>query len=439
MKERNKMKIDPDRLFEKLAIGLRESSNSLRNIPINLVDRISKDHRTVKMLEDPNDHVAYQRLIDCTFKNEDIYDYLFRQNLAQEGLVAISASTDVYKISSFNAKIQKMSNNRLHVEITEVFSISKVKGLGKIYNDGERIDFTGVQPRQIIDWICKILQCSSENLFDRLDKKDLKSLFSSDYSKYFDKDGLLRSEFSDLDTYDLLESNLDFDAVAREFMPMIISKYWQFDSVKRRWTHNYEYEVDYSDAIVHLDENQLSIKEKVRDRIYSALKESFPFKINFGAIETPLVDAAFEMIALRLRDSDTYQDIKISQDKLDEESFINALEYFSQIELVDYIKDCKMPITLSICSSQEDTDRYKVFCHVMVYADFFEGSVVYTDEELKSVPTEVYMRLLAEDRNLDFEENYDSLKEEVLETCHDSRFLHQTFRSELELDFEDIY
>lgn len=430
------MKINPDKLFEKLAIGLKESSDSLRNIPINLVDRINRDDHIVKMIEDLNDHVAYQRLLDCTFKNEDIYDHVFRQNLAQEGLVAISASTDVYKISSFNAKITKMDNDRLHVEITELFSVSKVKGLGKIYNDGERVDFTSMQPRQIIDWICRILQCSSDDLIDRLDKKDLKNLFNSDYSKYFEKDGLLRNEFRELDTYEFLESNLDFDAVAKDFMPMIISKYWQFDTVKRGWTHNYEYEVDYSDAIVHLDENQLSIKEKVRDRIYSALKESFPFKINFSAIETPLVDAAFEMIVLRLRDTNTYQDITISAD---EESFINSLEYFEQIELVDYIKDYKMPITLSICSSQEETDRYKVFCHVMVYADFFEGSVVYTGEELKSVPTESYMRLLADSRNLDFEENYDSLKEEVLETCHDSRFLHQTFRSELEIDFEDLY
>lgn len=60
-----------------------------------------------------------------------------------------------------------------------------------------------------------------------------------------------------------------------------------------------------------------------------------------------------------------------------------------------------MPIMISIYSSQEETDRYKVYCHVTVYADFFDGSVVYTDEELKSVPTESYMRLLADERNLD--------------------------------------
>ena len=30
MKERKKMKIDPDKLFEKLAIGLKESSDSLK-------------------------------------------------------------------------------------------------------------------------------------------------------------------------------------------------------------------------------------------------------------------------------------------------------------------------------------------------------------------------------------------------------------------------
>ena len=433
------MKIDPDKLFEKLAVGLRENSDSLRNIPIDLADRINKDYHIVKMIEDPKRNAAYPRLLDCTFKNEDIHDYVFRKNLAQEGLVAISASTDTYKISSFNAKITKMDNNRLHVEITEVFSVSSVKGLGKIYDSGERVDFTSMQSRQIIDWICKILQCSSDSLLDRLDKKDLKSLFKSDYSKYFDKDGLLRNEFADLDTYEFLESNLDFNAVAKEFMPAIISKYWQFDTVKRGWTNNYEYEVDYSDAIVELNEAQLSLKEKVKDRIYSELTESFPFKINFNALETPLVDAAFEMIALRLRDADTYRDMKISEDKIDEKSFINSLEYFSQIELIDYIKEYKMPITISIYSSQEETDRYKVFCHVEVYADFFEGSVVYTEEDLTSVPTEFYMKALADDRNLDLEENYESLRNEVLETCHDSRFLHHVLRSELELDFEDIY
>ena len=269
------MKIDPNKLFEKLAIGLKESSDSLRNLPIDLVDRINRDYHIVKMIEDPNGYVAYPRLLDCTFKNEDIYDHVFRQNIAQEGLVAISASTDAYKISSFNAKIRNIDNNRLHVEITEVFSVSKVKGLGKIYNDGERVDFTSMQLRQIIDWICRILQCQSDELLNRLDKKDLKNLFNSDYSKYFEKDGLLRNEFADLDTYDFLESNLDFDTVAKDFMPTIISKYWPFETVKRGWTNNYEYEIDYSDAIVHLDENQLSLKEKVRDRIYSALKESF--------------------------------------------------------------------------------------------------------------------------------------------------------------------
>ena len=78
MKERKKMKIDPNKLFEKLAIGLKESSDSLRNIPIDLVDRINRDYHIVKMIEDPNGYVAYPRLLDCTFKNEDIYDHVFR-------------------------------------------------------------------------------------------------------------------------------------------------------------------------------------------------------------------------------------------------------------------------------------------------------------------------------------------------------------------------
>lgn len=129
------------------------------------------------MLEDPAGRCQYPRLLDCTYENEDIYDYVFRRNVANEGLVAISATTDAYDLSSFNAEIVKVDDSRLRVKITEKFSVSNVKGLGKIYDNGERVDFTTMQFDQILDWICRIVQCSLEELFDRLDKKDLKNLF----------------------------------------------------------------------------------------------------------------------------------------------------------------------------------------------------------------------------------------------------------------------
>ena len=433
------MKIDPDKLFEKLAVGLKESSDSLRNIPIDLTGRIKKDWAIVKMLEDPAGRCQYPRLLDCTYENEDIYDHVFRQNVANEGLVAISATTDAYDQSSFNAKITRLKDLRLLVEITEKFSVSNSRGLGKLYDNGERVDFTTMQPDQILDWICRIVQCSVEELFDRLDKKDLKTLFSSDYKKYFDKDGLLRSEFSELSTHEILESSLDFDAVVKEFMPYVITKHWQLETVKRGWTKNYEYEIDYSDAIIQLDEKQLDLKEKVRDRIYSRLAEEYPFKFNFNAVETQLVDSAFEMIALRMKDASTYGRLELKQIEFDEESLFSIFERYQMDNLISCVERCEISTTASIVSLGKDTDRYEIYYHPLIYISYFKDSVVYISEYERFISTEDCMRMLAEDRNLDFEENYESLKNEVLENYYVNDFSRDSFPVKVEIDFEDLY
>ena len=433
------MKIDPNKLYAKLAEGLEKASDSLRCMPINLTDRVDHNYRLTKMLEDPEEKHAAFTLLECTFKNEDIYDYVFRRNIANEGLVAISAATDVDHRSSFYARFTKLDDSRLRVEIEESFSISRARGLGKLYDNGERVDFTLMQSGQIVDWICKIIQCSTEDLLDRLERKDLKRLFESNYKKFFNSDGSLKNEFADLDKREFLESSLNLEVVANGFMPYAITKYWQFESVRKGWTKSYEYEIDYSDAIVHFDENLLALKEKVKDRIYSALEEACKFKVNFRSYSTSSVDTAVEAITLGLKATYMYEGLSLSQGKFDEESFMNALEYLSCSDLTKYMTNYDMRIPFAVYDALDDDSRYKIYSSITVYAEFLEGSVVYLDNYSRRVSTESIMQMLAEDRNLDFEENYDLLKNEVLETYPECKLLDVASPLEVELDFSDLY
>lgn len=434
------MKIDSNKLYEKLAAGLKENSDSLRGIPIDLAKRMRKDWHVIEMIGDQKSRDGSQRLLDCTFENEDIYDYVFRRNIANEGLVAISAAQDIDHISAFNAKFRKIDDSRLHVQVTETFSISRARGLGKIYDNGERVDFTRMQLSQVIDWICKIVQCSSEEIFDRIERKDLKRLFKPVYSKFFNSDGSLKVKFAELNTYEFLESNLDFESVSREFMPYLITKYWQSESIGKGWSKQFEFEIDYSDLVVHLNKDQLALKEKIKDRIYSTLEESCPFKVNLRMYDSSALDESLEMLTLRMRENNLNNSIDLNQGKFDEELLIKVMEYRSYDELLEYIKDCEMQIDLSIFSWLQDvTDVYKVNCRIRTIVEFVEGSVVYVESYSHRVPTEVCMKMLAEDRNLDFEENYDLLKNEILENYEECKGLDIMIPIYTEIDFKDFY
>lgn len=242
-----------------------------------------------------------------------------------------------------------------------------------------------------------------------------------------------------MSTREILESSLDFDAVSKEFMPYVITKYWQLETIKRDWTKNYDYEIDYSDAVIQLNEKQLDLKEKVRDRVYSRLAEEYPFKFNFRAVETPLVDSAFEMIALRMKDDSTYGRLELKQVKFEEDSLFSILESYQISELIKCVERCDVSTTMSICSLGEETDLYEIYYNPVIYASYFKDSVVYISDYERFISTEDCMKLLAEDRNLDFEENYESLKNEVLENYYVSDSFCDSFPIKVEIDFEDIY
>ena len=106
-------------------------------------------------------------------------------------------------------------------------------------------------------------------------------------------------------------------------------------------------------------------------------------------------------------------------------------------DLEHVINDCDLKIVLSVFNDAYGTDGCAVWCQIYISGQYLDNSVIEVDE--RHVSIDQYLELVAEDRDLTLEENYESLKEEVLETFK----VKDSFKAEVylkvELDFSDLF
>lgn len=261
------------------------------------------------------------------------------------------------------------------------------------------------------------------------------SCSSRNFGQFLDDNCRLKEEYKDVDVYELVEKNVDLTNLRLSFMPDFVFEHWPFDSIKRGWTKTYKFQLDFSDTIVQLDEEALKRKEIVKDRMISALKEHCPFKANFERFNSSLVDTAYETLALNMKQN--YTDMNFNQGQLDEETFINALNYKIGQDLESVISDCDLAIVLSVFNNAYHTKACAVWCQIYLSGQYLDNSVIRVDE--RHVSIDRYLELLAEDRGLNLEESYDALKEEVLETFKTEDSFKEEVYLKFELDFSDLF
>ena len=299
------MKIDRRQLTEKLAAGLIEASDSLRSSGIDILNQFSGAGEIALMIENPAETSVEVGFLDCTTANDNLYDAVILERFKRNDLFAIFAATQDDKSSSFQARVTQLDDSNIEVEVKEIFNVSTVQGYGKVYNHSERVNFKQMQSRELVDWICKIAQCSVEDLFDTLSAKDLRKLFFRNFRQFLDDNGRLKDEYRDVDTYELIEKNVDLINLRLSFMPDFVFEHLSFDSIKRGWTKTYKFQVDFSDTIIQLDEESLKRKEIVKARLISALKDRCRshahFNANFERFNSPLADTVYETLALNMK------------------------------------------------------------------------------------------------------------------------------------------
>ena len=433
------MKVDIDKLSRKIAEGLMESSEDLKSSGLDIVDELEDLSIVARMIEDPTMTECNPRLIELSFSGyEEVYDRIALAHFKRNDLFAIFEARDSEKRSEIVSKITQIDDSNIEVEVKEIFKVSSVKGYGKVYNNGERVDFRRLPSNEIIDWVCKITQCSTAGeLIDGFNYMFLHSLFGHhDEKEAKVVDGYsIKEEFRNMDAHEFLEKYADLESVAWHLMPYLVAEKWPFDSIKRGWTNTYKFIVDFSDTIIPIDEDTLKRKAIVKDRIIAALKENCPFKVNFERFHSQVVENAYEMIALNIKDSDLY--MEFNQGQFDEESFINALAYSIGSDLESLIVDCILDIDLDVKNSRRDSDNCEILCKILIKGKYLENSVISVDD--RHVPIDQYLEMLAEDRNLHLEENYDVLKEEVLESFKTEDRFWKNIYIEFELDFSDLF
>lgn len=434
-----KMKIDIDKLSRKIAEGLMESSEDLKSSGLDIVDELEDLSIVARMIEDPTMTECNPRLIELSFSGYDeVYDRIALAHFKRNDLFAIFEARDSEKRSEIVSKITQIDDSNIEVAVKEIFKVSSVKGYGKVYNNGERVDFRRMSSNELADWVCKITQCSTAGeLIDGLDYMFLHDLFGFNSEKEAKVvDGYsVKEEFRNMDAREFLEKYADLKSASSHFMPLLVAEKWPFDSIKRGWTKTYKFRVDFSDTIIPIDEDALKRKAIVKDRIVAALKENSPFKANFERFSSSLFETACEMIALDIYDG--YSNIDLSQGQFDEETFINALEYEVGSGLERLITDYVFKVIIDVHNSRHDSNNSSVLCMVVIKGKYLDNSVIKVDD--RHVPIDHYLELLAEDRNLDLEENYDILKEEVLETFGAEDHFWEITYVKFELDFSDLF
>lgn len=432
------MRIDTAKLSRKIAEGLTEAVDSLKSSGLDISREVGELPRVARMIEDPAMTECDPTLIDCN--SDEVYDKVVLDHAKRNDLFAIFEARDSEKRSEFRSKITQIDDSTIEVEVKEVFYVSSIKGYARVYNNGERVDFRRLQSREVVDWLLKILQCSTTGeIFDRIDNPIYRyAVLGYDDEKIdllLDRDRNLKQEFRNVDVYDFFEKYADFYDIAMHLMPYLIVEKWPFDYIKRGWTKTYKFQVDFTDTIIPIDEDALKRKAIVKDRIIAALKENCPFKANFERFHSSVVENAYEMIALNIEDSDLYMDF--NQGQFDEETFINALEYSIGSDLESLISDCNLYIDLDVSNSRRDSDNCKILCKILVKVKYLENSVISVDD--RHVSVDQYIEMLAEDRNLDLEENYDVLKEEVLSSFEVKDSFWKNIYLKFELDFSDLF
>lgn len=141
------------------------------------------------------------------------------------------------------------------------------------------------------------------------------------------------------------------------------------------------------------------------------------------------------MIALEIKDSDSYLDFNRGQ--FDEETFVNALEYIVGNNLESLITDYDLDINLDVNNNMSDSGNCSIVWQVFIEGKYLDNSVIEVDD--RHVPIDQYLSSLAEDRSLDLEENYDILKEEILENFEAEDHFHGNIYVRFELDFSDLF
>lgn len=425
------MKVNSNTLQDLIKDKLRENIDVFENFSTD--DSFVCMSSLKKFVEDDTQSTFNSQLYNCIGLSEDLYDHVMRTR-AKTDLFVTYRSYKSNAGCTFDIRLEKISESLYDCVIVEQFDMSKKMGLAFIFDGDRRITFSYLEDRPRIDWAIRILQCDSSSFLEAVSKlTDLRRFKTFQF--LLDEDGNLLDEYRDVDIYDLGIDRFSHNDV-RDLTDYLLENHWPFKQIARGWNKEYKFQLDISDAIIDLSEDQVQIKSKVKDRILSELNKACPAKIKFEDFGDDRLDNFSETIALRLKDY--IWDYDYNQGSFADSTVIPMLDYLLGDHYVytSSVKSQNVSLTLNCLDNQAEV-KYSIECAVYLELSF-DCDVDMVCEDGYHYPLDDFIDEIARDRGLEGD-YYDQIREELFETFRVEKGLWKNVRFKVEIDFSDLF
>lgn len=425
------MKVDSNKLQDLIKDKLRENIDVFENFE---TDRSFECRSSLKkFVEDNTQSTFSSQLYNCIGLSEDLYNHTMRTR-AKTDLFVTYRSYKSNAECTFDIRLEKISESLYDCVIVEKFDMSKKMGLAFIFDGDRRITFSYLEDRPRIDWAIRILQCDSSSFLEAASKvTDLRRFKTFQF--LLDEDGDLLDEYRDVDIYDLDIDKFSHNDV-RDLTDYLLENHWPFKQIARGWNKEYKFQLDISDAIIDMSEDQLQIKSKVKDRILSELNKACPAKIKFEDFGDERLDNFSETIALKLKDY--IWDYDYNQNSFTDSTVIPMLDYLLGDHYVYTSAVDHQHVSLTLeCLDNESAVQYSIECKVYLELSF-DDDVDMVCEDGYHYPLDEFIDEIARDRGLGGD-YYDQIREEIFETFRVEKGLWDDVSFKVEIDFSDLF
>lgn len=425
------MKVDYKKLQDLIKDKLRENIDVFEDFETD--QSFEGSEWIKKFAEDDKKRSVKTQLYNCIGLSEDLYDHVMRKR-AKTDLFVTYRSYKSNAGCTFDIRIEKISETLYDCVVEEQFDMSKKMGLAFIFDEDGRITFSYLGDRARIDWAIRMLQCDSSSFLEAVSKTtDLRQFRTFQF--LLDEDGNLLEEYRDVDIYDLRINRFSHYDIM-ELTDYLIENHWPFKQMSRGWHKEYKFQLDISDAIIQMSEDQEQIKSKVKSRILSELNKACPAKIKFEDFGDERLDNFSETIALRLKEY--IWDYQYNLENFTDSTVIPMLDYLLGDHYVytSSVEHQHVSMTLD-CLDNKSAVQYSIECTVYLKLSY-DDDVDMICEDGYHLPLDEFIEEVARDRGLEGD-YYDQIKEEIFDTYVVKKGLYDDISFKVMIDFSDLF
>lgn len=434
------MQINLDLIYDKINKSIKDSVESLQGSSHELI--FDQGRRIVA--EFLKDNVGAEEWFTLmrfnSFGNFDDFsfaDQLICHRGKGKGLYLAGVNCDSSKENGFFLILKKISSTEFECLITEKISLTSNVSNLVLYDDDHRVNLEDLSYRELIDLLVRIRGCTLETLFE----STFPILWYSDtkkFNKICDSSGKIRDEYKDEDLYGLIEETISKDEFKHCMFTRTMFVVSDIPLMNRGWSKSYKFTIDFSDAVVLLDESQKRLIPVIESRIREVLIENTPKSIETRVINNLDLSEIAENVAINDASCETGIISEIEDRDGDIEKIALAIieeKNFGDIIFESSYGAEQWIYLQKLFNSDNQSSRYSFNLRYTSRVFGPRDYIIHEDGHL------MWMNNVIEDimiKDQLSEDSYDSIRDEIFYR-YEERYVCSRDEIEFEIDFSDLF